>query len=267
MQALLQTMTARSMAWRFSEWNDKQDGGVAPWPQSLAAFVLKGESAGLQAAVIDDILDRCRAALIAADKSFAARPPALRSATLEQRLQTVGDLAAALQRSTTAPQRQAALVRHVQAHPGLYPLRQLRPLLQAWPPEAVVLPPVQGLRAAVIQALQQAIDEPAPAAGDCSLRHIEWTCRCKDCGEVIAWAESANGQPLTLAIAEPRRQHVQSRLQETGVALDTETVKQGSPYKLVIRKPPDLAARRGAQRRAWTDDLAALGLHSRRAQR
>jgi hypothetical protein len=84
---------------------------------------------------------------------------------------------------------------------------------------------------------------------------------------VIAWAESANGQPLALAMAEPRRRHVQSRLQETGVALDTETVKQGSPYKLVIRKPPDLAARRGARRRAWTDDLAVLGLRSRRAQR
>jgi hypothetical protein len=267
MQALLQTMTARSMAWRFSEWNDKQDDGVAPWPQSLADFVLKGESAGLQPAVIDDILDRCHAALIAADKSFASRPPALRSATLERRLQTVGDLAAALQRSTTAPQHQAALVRHVQAHPGLYPLRQLRPLLQAWPPEAVVLQPVQGLRAAVIQALQQALDEPALPASDCSLRDVEWTCRCKDCGEVIAWAESANGQPLTLAMAEPRRQHVQTRLQETGFALDTETVKQGSPHKLVIRKPPDLAARRGVQRREWTDDLAALGLRSRRAKR
>ncbi|MBW8831515.1 MAG: 2OG-Fe(II) oxygenase [Burkholderiales bacterium] len=267
MQALLQNWTARSMAWRFSGWNDKQNDDVSPWPQSLAEFVLKGESAGLQAAVIDDILDRCRAALIAADKSFASFPPAVRSATLERRLQRVGDLAAALQRSTTAPQHQAALVRHVQAHPGLYPLRQLGPLLQHWPSDAVMLQPVQGLRAAVIQTLQQALDEPAPPAGDSSLHDVEWTCRCKDCGEVIAWAESANGQPLVLAMAESRRQHVQSRLQETGVALDTETVKQGSPHKLVIRKPPDLAARRSARRSAWTDDLAALGLRSRTAQR
>ena len=267
MQALLQALTARSMAWRVSDWSDKQNDGVAPWPQSLADFVLEGESAGLQAAVIDDILDRCLAALIAADKSFASRTPAVRSATLERRLQRVGDLAAALRRSTTAPQHQAAVVRHVQEYPGLYPLRQLRSLLQAWPPDAVMLQPVQGLRTAVIQALQQALDEPALPAGDCSLRDIEWTCRCKDCGQVIAWAESADGQPLALAMAEPRRQHVQSRLQETGVALDTETVKQGSPYKLVIRKPPDLAARRGARRRAWTDDLAALGVRSRPAQR
>lgn len=267
MLALLQTLTARSMAWRFSEWKAKQDEGVAPWPQSLASFVLKGESAGLQAAVIDDIVDRCHAALIAADKSFSARPPALRSATLERRLQAVGDLGVALQRSTTAPQRQEALVRLIQAHPGLYPLRQLRPLLQSWPADAVQLPAVRALRAAVIQALQQALDEPALPVGDCSVRDVEWTCRCKDCGEVIAWAESANGQPLALAMAEQRRQHVQSRLQETGVALDTETVKQGSPYKLVIRKPPDLAARRAAGRRVWTADLAALVPRSRRAQR
>lgn len=267
MQALLQALTARLMGWRFSEWNARKGDGVAPWPQSLAEFVLKGASAGLPADVINDILDRCRAALVAADKSFAASPPALRSATLERRLHAVGDLAAALQQSTTAPECHAALVRHVQAHPGLYPLRQLRPLLQAWPPEALLLQPVQGLRAAVIQALQQALDEPALPAGDCSLRDIEWTCRCKDCGEVIAWAESANGQPLAMAMAEPRRQHVQSRLQDTGVALDAETVKQGSPYKLVIRKPPDLAARRAAQRRAWTTDLAALGPRSRQARR
>jgi hypothetical protein len=146
-------------------------------------------------------------------------------------------------------------------------LRQLRPLLQAWPPEAAVLQPVQGLRAAVIQALQQALDEPLPAAGDCSLHDVEWTCRCKDCGAAIDWAESAKGQPLALAMAEPRRQHVQSRLEETGVALDIATVKQGSPYKLVICKPPDLAARRAAQRRAWTDDVAALGPRSRQARR
>jgi len=267
MQALLQALTARSMAWRFSEWTAKQVDGVAPWPQSLANFVLKVSSAGLQAAVIDDILDRCLAALIAADKSFATHSPAVRSATLERRLQAVGDLGVALQQSTTAPKHQAALVRHVQAHPGLYPVRQLRPLLQAWPAEAAQLPAVQGLHAAVIQALQQALDEPALPAADCSVRDVEWTCRCKDCGEVIAWAESANRQPLALAMAELRRQHVQSRLQETGIALDTETVKQGSPHKLVIRKPADLAARRGAQRRAWTADLAALGPRSRRASR
>jgi hypothetical protein len=262
MQELLQTLTARSMAWRFSEWSDKQDNGIAPWPQSLADFVLTGEAAGLQAAVIDDILDQCHAALIAADKSFASSTPASRSATLEQRLRSVGDLAAAMQRSTTAPQRQAALVHHVQANPGLYPLRQLRPLLQASPPEAIVLQPVQGLRTAVIQALQQALDEPAPPVGDCSLRDIEWTCRCKDCHEVIKWAESANGQPLVLAMAESRRRHVQSRLQETAIALHTETVRQGSPHKLLIRKPTDLPARRSSQRLAWTHDLAALGLNS-----
>ena len=266
-KALLQAWTARSMAWRFNKWSDKPDDDFAPWPQPLADFVLKGGSAGLQAAVIDDILDRCHAALVGADKSFAAHSPEFRSATLERRLQTVGDFAAALQRSTTAPQHRAALVLHVRAHPGLYPLRQLRPLLQAWPPEAAVLQPVQGLQAAVIQALQQALDEPALPAGDCSLRDIEWTCRCKDCDAVIAWAGSANGQSLALAMAEPRRQHVQSRLQETGVALDIETLKQGSPYKLVIRKPLDLAARRAAQRRTWTDDLAALGPRSRRAKR
>lgn len=261
-RTLLKTWAAHATAWRLGEWDDPRNEGAAPWPQSLAEFVRNGQEAGLDAAVLDEILDRCRAALVCADKSFAARPPALRHATLERRLRGVGDLAAALQRSATAPKHQAALVRHVQAHPGLYPLRELRPLVLAWPSEAAMLQPVQDLRAAVVQALQQALDEPALPAGDGSLRDIEWTCRCRDCGQMVAWAESPDAQPLVLAMAETRRDHVQSRLQEAGAELETETLKQGSPYKLVIRKPADIAARRSAQRRAWTDDLAALGVRT-----
>jgi hypothetical protein len=256
MQALLQAWAARSMTWGLSEWSDKPDDAVAPWPRPLAEFVRKGEEARLEAAAVDLVLDQCLVALAAADRSFAARSPALRQATLERRLRSVGDLAAALQRSATAPQRHAALVRHVQAHPGLYPLRQLRPLLQAWPSEAAAPHPVQDFRAAVIRALQQALDEPVLPAGDSSLRNIEWSCRCKDCSQVIAWAESAGAQPLVLAMAETRRAHVQSRVQETGAALDAEALKQGSPYKLVLRKPADLADRRSVQRRTWSSDLA-----------
>jgi hypothetical protein len=258
MQGLLQAWTARSKAWRFNEWIDKRDECVAPWPQPLTGFVVQGESAGLQPALIDDVLDRCLATLMTADNAYSTRPPGVRSSTLTQRLRAVCDLAAALQRSTVAPQHLAALASHVQAHPGLYPVRQLRPLLEAWPPGAADLPPVRSLRTAVIQSLEQALDASALPAGDGCLIDVEWTCRCRDCSTLIAWAESASMQPLSLAIAEPRRQHVQARLQETVAALHTETVKRGSPHQLVIHKPADLSARRDAQRCAWTDDLAAL---------
>ena len=262
MQALIHAWATRSMVWRMSEWDYEKDDAVAPWPWSLADFVRKCEDAALEAAVIEAILDLCQAALIAADGAFAAQPPILRRATLDRRLWSVGDLAAALQRSAAASQRQAALVHHVQAYRGLYPLRQLRPLVMAWPSEAAMIRPVQALRAAVVQALQKAVDEPVLLIGDCSLRDIEWTCSCHDCGQVAAWAESPSGQPLMLPLSETRRHHVQSRLQEAGAAIEAETLKQGSRYKLVLRKPANYAALRSAQRRMYADDLTALNMRA-----
>jgi hypothetical protein len=75
---------------------------------------------------------------------------------------------------------------------------------------------------------------------------------------VIGWATAAGAQPLTLALAEARRQHLQSQLEAAAAPVGIETVKQGSPYKLVIRKPADLPAKRRALRQAWREDLAAL---------
>jgi hypothetical protein len=60
-------------------------------------------------------------------------------------------------------------------------------------------------------------------------------------------------------MAEARRSHVQEMLRRTGTPLSCDTVKQGSPYKLVIKKPAGLHAQRSAQRRQWQEDWEALG--------
>ena len=91
------------------------------------------------------------------------------------------------------------------------------------------------------------------------MQGLEWTCRCKDCQAVIAWAEAPDGHSLTLPMAEARRSHVQEMLRRTGTPLSCDTVKQGSPYKLVITKPAGLHAQRSAQRRQWQEDWEALG--------
>lgn len=54
---------------------------------------------------------------------------------------------------------------------------------------------------------------------------------------------------------------VQSRLQETGSAFDTETVNQGSPYKLVIRKPPDWPPSDAHGRTTWRRSAHAPAKH------
>jgi hypothetical protein len=198
--------------------------------------------------------------LESADKGLASQAPSVRKDTLDKRVRALGELAAALGLSAQCTRRSVTLVRHVKARPGLWPLRSLRPLLRAMPSGAAALPEVQALRAAVVEALREALSLPEPAAHDHSLLDVEWTCR-----PVIDWAASSSPRPLTLPMAEARRDHVQTQLKAAAAPVCAETIKQGSPYKLLLSKPIDLSARRRALRQAWADDLATLEPWSRRA--
>ena len=230
-----------------------------PWPRQLPVFVQACEAAGLPAALLDQLLAQCLALRIARDREQATQTPAERNSAWRWRAQYTAELAQALAHASDRAKRWARLAGHVHMHAGLYPLLRLRQLLQAFPPQAADLPDLQGLRAAVLQALAQALHTPQPPADDHRLQGLEWTCRCKDCQAVIAWAEAPDGYSLTLPMAEARRSHVQEMLRRTGTPLSCDTVKQGSPYKLVIKKPAGLHAQRSAQRRQWQEDWEALG--------
>jgi len=47
-------------------------------------------------------------------------------------------------------------------------------------------------------------------------------------------------------------------LQDAAAPLSFDTLRKGSPYKLVVTKKPGLHAQRQRQRAAWAADLAAL---------
>ena len=230
-----------------------------PWPRQLPVFVQACEAAGLPAVLLDQLLAQCLALRIARDREQATQTPTERNSAWRWRAQHTAELAQALAHASDRAKRWARLAGHVHMHAGLYPLLRLRQLLQAFPPQAADLPDLQGLRAAVLQALAQALHTPQPPADDHRLQGLEWTCRCKDCQAVIAWAEAPDGYSLTLPMAEARRSHVQEMLRQTGTPLSCDTVKQGSPYKLVIKKPAGLHAQRSAQRRQWQEDWEALG--------
>ena len=230
-----------------------------PWPRQLPVFVQACEAAGLPAVLLDQLLAQCLALRIARDREQATQTPTERNSAWRWRAQYTAELAQALAHASDRAKRWARLAGHVHMHAGLYPLLRLRQLLQAFPPQAADLPDLQGLRAAVLQALAQALHTPQPPADDHRLQGLEWTCRCKDCQAVIAWAEAPDGYSLTLPMAEARRSHVQEMLRRTGTPLSCDTVKQGSPYKLVIKKPAGLHAQRSAQRRQWQEDWEALG--------
>jgi hypothetical protein len=223
--------------------------------------VAAGLATKLSQGLIDQLLQRCQQALVAADKSLAQLTPARRAASLAARLQALCDLAAALRLSSNVAESVGLLVGQVLAHPLLYPLKSLRSLVMAMPANLskdASATTVKPLREAVQAALRQALAAPARRADDQTLDGIEWVCRCTDCTAAIAWAESAQAQSLTLAMAEARRGHVHDSLSAAAAPLVCTTLRQGSPHKLVINKAPGLHDSRLERRRRWEADLEEI---------
>ena len=114
----------------------------------------------------------------------------------------------------------------------------------------------------MLTALQEALAEPPLADDDYTCWGGDWTCHCADCTRAIDWALAATATPLTLAMAEMRRKHVQERLQQSTVSFRFDTVKKGSPYQLVISKPNNLPQRRRQLREQWQQWAAELAAQS-----
>jgi len=232
----------------------------ALWPTPLPAFTQAALDAGWSLVLLDDWFDACLAALKRFDQARVQAKPANRMQLQPAMLQAVDELAQSLVlRADDGIEDLRVLIDHMLAHPGLYPATQLAPFVQSvgalsrqWPQDRL-------LHDRVTEALRNALNEPLRDLTDHRLCGVEWVCRCKDCMVMIPWAESASAEPLVLAMAEPRRQHVQSQFEAAGAPLTATTLRQGSPHKLVLRKPGDLQARDRAAREAWRRDLAMLG--------
>ncbi len=233
------------------------------WLPALPDFTRAAQVAGWSRALLDDWLGACRANLTRFDNARAQAGPANRMALLEGMVNAVCDLARAfVLRGEDGEAELQALIQEVLARPALYPHEQLASFVQAAGPLRDQVPAnspaSESLRHQVVAALHSALSEPARDASDHRLLRIEWTCRCKDCAVMIAWAESPGAEPLAMAMAEQRRQHVQAQFTAAGAPLFASTLKQGSPYKLALRKPDDLLARDRAARQRWAKDLALV---------
>jgi len=230
------------------------------WPTPLPAFTQAALDAGWRLVILDDWFDACLAALTRFDQARAQAKPANRMQLLPDLLQAVDTLAQSLVlRADDGVEDLQVLIDHVLAHPGLYPLTQLAAFAQSIGAWSRQWPQDQPLHDRVTEALRNALTEPLRDLSDHRLRGVEWVCRCTDCAGMIAWAESTRAEPLVMAMAEPRRQHVQAQFEAAGAPLAASTLKQGSPHKLVLRKPGDLQERDQAEREVWRRDLAMLG--------
>lgn len=230
------------------------------WPTPLPAFTQAALDAGWSLVLLDDWFDACLAALTRFDQARVQAKPANRMQLLAGIRQAVDALAQSLVlRADDGVEDLHVLIDHVLAHPSLYPLTQLAAFAQSIGAWSRQWPQSQPLHGSVTEALRTALAEPLRDISDHRLHGVEWVCRCKDCLAMIPWAESTSAEPLVLAMAEPRRQHVQSQFETAGAPLTATTLRQGSPHKLVLHKPGDLQERDRAAREAWRRDLAMLG--------
>ncbi|CAN7576530.1 2OG-Fe(II) oxygenase [Pseudorhodoferax sp. LjRoot39] len=248
---------------RASWWSHSDAASPGPtfWPAPLPAFLAACDAAGTTPALRAAMVSHGLALLVRSDGPVGKSSPREREGLLAARLAAVCELVQALQPWTTrATSLQLQLLAHVAQHPLLYPLRALAPLWKLLPRGRAAAPEIGSLRKAARQALEQALGRAEAGADDHSLDDfdIEWTCRCADCIPLIRWAASASAQPLALAMAEQRRTHVQQRLEAAAAPIGATTLREGSPYKLVLSKPKDLPARRARQRAAWQQALADL---------
>ncbi|WP_162896434.1 2OG-Fe(II) oxygenase [Cysteiniphilum halobium] len=71
---------------------------------------------------------------------------------------------------------------------------------------------------------------------------FENSCKCELCDELGAFLHDKNAQSKTWPIAESKRQHVSSMIYDLAVPVKLETLRKGSPHKLVLTKDDGLYA-------------------------
>lgn len=232
------------------------------WPTPLAALVRQCQALGLSTEVQDAWFHAHLQALIRLERALARATPVNRQAQRPAHLDALCELAQATH-ALPAPldtQHLQAVVTHVVQHtPRLHADHTLVPFVQAVGALAEQWPVELALRPRVRQALEQALAQPERAPHDHSVRHQEWACGCADCREVITWAESPRGTALVWPAAEARRRHVEAQVTASGAPIEMNTLRQGRPYSLVLRKIGDLWHEDRLRRQAWLNALQTLG--------
>ncbi|GGF94355.1 MULTISPECIES: 2OG-Fe(II) oxygenase [Cysteiniphilum] len=71
---------------------------------------------------------------------------------------------------------------------------------------------------------------------------FEKSCECELCDELGGFLHDKNAQSKTWPIGESKRQHVSSMVYDLAVPVKIETLRQGSPHKLVLTKDDELYA-------------------------
>ncbi len=108
-------------------------------------------------------------------------------------------------------------------------------------------------------ATERSLAQPERSPGDWSINSFDDSGCCNDCTQLAAFLHNAQEQRLTWPLAKPRRQHIHHRIDEAELPVTHQTLRQGSPHKLVLTKT-DALFRAEAQQRCTARDRLDMAL-------
>ncbi|MFV2088484.1 2OG-Fe(II) oxygenase [Micromonospora sp. LOL_021] len=118
---------------------------------------------------------------------------------------------------------------------------------------------IDTLAAHVARRLERQLARPARAADDWSVE-LPKGCDCELCATLVAFLGDPARRTFEWPLAEQRRRHVHSRVDQADLPVDHQTRRSGRPYTLVLRKTDALFDRERESRRRAQEDLAWLTL-------
>ncbi|MFN3214859.1 MAG: hypothetical protein ACE367_00005, partial [Acidimicrobiales bacterium] len=104
-------------------------------------------------------------------------------------------------------------------------------------------------------ATERGLAQPERSPDDWSINRFDASNCCSDCTQLAAFLHDADQQQLTWPLAKPRRQHIHHRIDEAELPVTHQTLRQGSPHKLVLTKTDALFHEEAQQRRTARERL------------
>lgn len=129
----------------------------------------------------------------------------------------------------------ATLIEHIASHPKLYPAEQLTAIAHQISDHSTGRALRQHLLAQLETALLQDIRQP----GDWRIA-AEPQCQCADCQIAMEFVHSSSESTRSWPLAEARRKHIRQVFLDLALPIECSEIRQGSPYKLILRKTTDL---------------------------
>lgn len=133
----------------------------------------------------------------------------------------------------------------------------LRKLCEGRTPTEVQALGLQALVGHVVGALAAALAAPERDPNDWTIEPPTG-CACELCQELAVFLRDREQRRCGWRLAKERRQHVHHRIDLNRLPVTHETIRQGSPYTLVLTKQAALFERAAAKRAAYVELLAWL---------